>query len=172
MLTSASFVLSTAMIGEAFAGAPSSILARPDTRPVFAECRLQHDSVHNAPGRDKPGTEGYLRLKQNYGQPLLLTGYSKYLPQDSKQFAITVNQMANDGYNDCSSTGAIDFDNNARDLVSFSADESGFSWYESTSEQMTFYGETSIMGKSLVIYALNDKEEVLFQEGAGSETLT
>ena len=34
-------------------------------------------------------------------------------------------------------------------------DAEGFSWYEAYSEEMTMFGDASILGKSLVVYADN-----------------
>ena len=86
------------------------------TRPVFAECRLEHDSIHNAPGTDRQPTEGYFRLKQTLGGPLLIHGYSKYLPKAEEAFALKVHEMASDQFHDCSSAGAADKINTASDL--------------------------------------------------------
>ena len=37
----------------------------------------------------------------------------------------------------------------------FSPDADGFAWYEAYSNEMTMFGEASIIGKSLVVYADN-----------------
>ena len=138
-------------------GVPTRITS--NKRPVFAQCKLQHDSTHNAPDSEGHATEGFLRLRQSYGQPLLITGYSKYLPTShSQKFAITVNELPHDEFYDCTSTGGFDKVNTAEDLTVIGADEDGFSWYEANSETMTFFGDGSIMGKSLVIHSMPEIE--------------
>ena len=142
-------VITALITEEARAAAPQQIWS---TRPVFAECRLQHDSLSSAASEMQP-TEGYIRLKQNYGGPVLLSGYSKYLPPTEEAFAIRVHELPTDEFHDCSSTGGQDKFNTARDLDLLYPDEQGFTWYEASSSTMTFFGENNILGKSLVIYS-------------------
>ena len=40
-------------------------------------------------------------------------------------------------------------------MVRLAPDTEGFAWYEAYSEEMTMFGEASILGKSLVVYADN-----------------
>ena len=49
----------------------------------------------------------------------------------------------------------------ATDLVRFAPDSEGFAWYEAYSAEMTMFGEASILGKSLVVYADNVAAEKL-----------
>ena len=76
------------------------------TRPIFAECKLSHDSVNSETRDAAEKAEGYLRLKQTFGGPLLVTGYAKHLPVSDKPYTIRVNELATDEFNDCTSTGA------------------------------------------------------------------
>ena len=84
---------------------------------------------------------------------MVITGYSKYLPKSGEAYAVKVHQMATDQFHDCSSTGAADKINTASDLELLYPNEEGFSWYEATSETMTFFGKDDILGKSLVLFA-------------------
>ena len=131
-------------------------------RAVYAQCNLKHDSMNNSPTKNTEATQGFLRIKQTYGRPLLVTGYGKYmLSEDSdnnqlevgKGFRIAVNDLPIDEFQDCASSGGSDKMNTAADLERIVPDEDGFAWYEAYSEQMTLFGETSILGKSLVVYA-------------------
>ena len=61
--------------------------------------------------------------------------------------------MPVDEFHDCASTGGANEFNPATDLEYIKPDEQGFAWYEAFSQEMTLFGEGSILGKSLVVYA-------------------
>ena len=83
-----------------------------------------------------------------------MTGYGKYLPEGStSEFRIAVNDLPIDEFHDCASSGSADVQNTAADLTKIVPDEDGFAWYEAFSQDMTLFGEASILGKSLVVYA-------------------
>lgn len=83
-----------------------------------------------------------------------MTGYGKYLPEgSSSEFRIAVNDLPIDEFHDCASSGSADVQNTAADLSKIVPDEDGFAWYEAFSQDMTLFGEASILGKSLVVYA-------------------
>ena len=92
-------------------------------------------------------------MKQTFGGPLLVTGYAKHLPVSEKPYTIRVNELPTDGFNDCTSTGAYDAASPGTDLLPLQPDNEGFGWYESYSSTMNFYGESSLLGKSIVVYA-------------------
>ena len=82
-----------------------------NARAVYAQCKLQHDSMNNAPKKSTEATQGFLRIKQTYGRPLLVTGYGKYLPEalgTASGFRIAVNDLPVDEFHDCASSGATD----------------------------------------------------------------
>ena len=138
--------------------------AAGNARAVYAQCKLTHDSMNNAPTKSTEGTQGFLRIKQTYGRPVLVTGYGKYLPetessQTPTEFRIAVNDLPIDDFYDCASSGASDKMNTAADLQHIVPDEDGFAWYEAYSDEMTMFGDSSILGKSLVVYAAADEED-------------
>ena len=75
------------------------------TKAVYAECKLEHDSVSHR-GLENYA-EGFLRLKQtSLVKPTKVSGYTKYLGQkDESTYAIRVNELPTDQFNDCMSTG-------------------------------------------------------------------
>lgn len=111
----------------------------------------------NPPEKPTEGTQGFLRIKQTFGRPVLVTGYGKYLPVGDgaagKEFKIAVNDLPIDEFHDCASSGSADVANPATDLERIVPDADGFAWYEAYSQEMTLFGEDSILGKSLVVYA-------------------
>ena len=86
----------------------------------------------------------------------MVTGYGKYMPvSEGQELRIAINDLPIDEFNDCASSGGRDAQNAAGDLVRFVPDADGFAWYEAYSNEMTMFGEASIIGKSLVVYADN-----------------
>ena len=64
--------------------------------------------MNNSPAKNTDATHGFLRIKQTYGRPLLVTGYGKYLPEENqdndselevgKGFRIAVNELPIDEF--------------------------------------------------------------------------
>lgn len=93
-------------------------------------------------------------MSQSYAGTLEIQGYAKNLPSESSEkFIIKINELATDEFNDCRSTGAHDMANMASDLL-----ELGLApVYKSRSNQMTLFGDDSVLGKSIVVYALPEE---------------
>ena len=100
-----------------------------------------------------------MRIKQTRGRSLLVTGYAKYLNSlneeggREQEYRISINDLPIDEFGDCASSGSPDSHNPAGDLPRIAPDEDGLAWYEAYSEEMSLFGERSIMGKSIVVYA-------------------
>ena len=70
--------------------------------------------------------------------------------QGSEKFVIRVNELPTDVFNDCMSTGAHDAANMASDLI-----ELGLTpVYKSQTKEVTLFGDDSVLGKSIVVYAV------------------
>lgn len=87
----------------------------------------------------------------------MVTGYAKYFNSFSdeghQKYRISINDLAIDEFGDCASSGSPDSYNPVGDLAHLIPDEDGFAWYEAYSDEMNLFGDQSIIGKSLVIYA-------------------
>ena len=98
-----------------------------------------------------------MRIKQTRGRSVLVTGYAKYLnsliEEGRQEYRISINDLAIDEFGDCASSGSADSHNPAGDLPRIAPDEDGLAWYEAYSEEISLFGEESIMGKSIVVYA-------------------
>ena len=97
-----------------------------------------------------------MRIKQTRGRSVLVTGYAKYLngsDEGSQEYRISINDLPIDEFGDCASSGSPDSFNLASDLPHIQPDEDGLGWYEAYSDEMTLFGDHSIIGKSLVVYA-------------------
>ena len=104
-----------------------------------------------------------MRIKQTRGRSVLVTGYAKYLTSlkeeeghRGQEYRISINDLPIDEFGDCASSGSPDPFNPASDLPHIAPDEDGLAWYEADSDEMSLFGEQSIIGKSIVVYADDD----------------
>ena len=73
-----------------------------------------------------------------------------------QEYRISINDLPIDEFGDCASSGSPDPFNPASDLPHIAPDEDGLAWYEADSDEMSLFGEQSIIGKSIVVYADDD----------------